>query len=172
MSTRQSMTTRGWRTPKSTTTRATATTIGFWLRAVAFFAKHGITVREVLSDNGPNYRSGTWTQTNHDAGIQVLRTQAYRPQTNGKVERFQRTLRDEWGYAKACGSESARRNALTSWLHIYNHHRPHTALGGKPPVTRVTNLPGRNKQGLRITGRGDGRRLWTAGGWWSGGSLR
>ena len=122
----------------------TATTIGFWLRAVAFFAKHGITVREVLSDNGPNYRSGTWTQTNHDAGIQVLRTQAYRPQTNGKVERFQRTLRDEWGYAKAYRSESARRNALTSWLHIYNHHRPHTALGGKPPVTRVTNLPGQN----------------------------
>ena len=122
----------------------TATTIGFWLRAIAFFASHGITVREVLSDNGPNYRSGAWTHTNRDAGISVLRTKAYRPQTNGKVERFQRTMRDEWGYAKAYRSESARRNALTSWLHIYNHHRPHTALGGKPPITRVTNLPGQN----------------------------
>ena len=68
----------------------------------------------------------------------------YRPQTNGKVERYQRTLRDEWGYAKAYRSKSARRAALTSWLHIYNHHRPHTALAGRPPITRVTNVPGQN----------------------------
>jgi transposase InsO family protein len=122
----------------------TATTIGFWLRAIAFYAAHGITVTEVISDNGSAYRSRHWSRANTDAGIIVRRTRPYRPQTNGKVERYQRTLRDEWGYAKAYASESARRNALTSWLHIYNHHRPHTALDGKPPITRVTNLLGQN----------------------------
>jgi transposase InsO family protein len=122
----------------------TATTVGFWTRALAFYAEHGIRVREVISDNGPAYRSREWACTNSDVGITVRRTRPYRPQTNGKVERYQRTLRDEWGYAKAYRSESARRKALTSWLHIYNHHRPHTALGGKPPVTRVTNLLGQN----------------------------
>jgi transposase InsO family protein len=122
----------------------TATTVGFWIRAIAFFADQDITVREVISDNGPAYRSRDWTQTNADLGITPRRTRPYRPQTNGKVERYQRTLRDEWGYAKAYRSESARRNALTSWLHIYNHHRPHTALGGRSPITRVTNVPGQN----------------------------
>ncbi|MCF8558329.1 MAG: IS481 family transposase [Candidatus Nanopelagicales bacterium] len=121
-----------------------ATTVGFWTRALAFYAGHGITVKEVISDNGPAYRSGDWVRLNTEAGIKVRRTRPYRPQTNGKVERYQRTLRDEWGYAKAYRSESARRKALTSWLHIYNHHRPHTALGGKPPATRVTNLTGQN----------------------------
>jgi transposase len=122
----------------------TATTLGFWTRAIAFYASHGITVTEVISDNGPAYRSNDWVRMNRDLGITVRRTRPYRPQTNGKVERYQRTLRDEWGYAKAYRSESARRAALTSWLHIYNHHRPHTALGGKPPITRVTNLLGQN----------------------------
>jgi transposase InsO family protein len=122
----------------------TATTVAFWRRAIAFYASHGITVHEVISDNGPNYRSRDWAATNTAANITIRRTRPYRPQTNGKVERYQRTLRDEWGYAKAYRTESARRAALTSWLHIYNHHRPHTALGGKPPVTRVTNLLGQN----------------------------
>jgi len=121
-----------------------ATTVAFWTRALAFYASHGIAITEVLSDNGPAYRSGDWARVNAEAGITVRRTRPYRPQTNGKVERYQRTLRDEWGYAKTYQSESARRNALTSWLHIYNHHRPHTALGGKPPVCRVTNLLGQN----------------------------
>jgi transposase InsO family protein len=121
-----------------------ATAVGFWGRAVAFFADHGITVREVISDNGPCYLSRAWTASNADAGISTRRTRAFRPQTNGKVERYQRTMRDEWGYAKAYASESSRRAALTRWLHIYNHHRPHTALGGKPPISRVTNLPGQN----------------------------
>ena len=121
-----------------------ATTTAFWTRAIAFYASHGVQIREVISDNGPNYRSRDWNAVNSAAGITVLRTRPYRPQTNGKVERYQRTLRDEWGYAKAYRSESTRRAALTSWLHIYNHHRPHTALGGKPPITRVTNVPGQN----------------------------
>ena len=122
----------------------TATTIGFWLRAVEFFSTNGITVREVLSDNGSAYRSRDWAALTTVQGIKHRRTRPYRPQTNGKIERFHRTLRDEWGYAKAYASESSRRKALTSWLHIYNHHRPHTALGGKPPATRVTNVPGQN----------------------------
>jgi transposase InsO family protein len=121
-----------------------ATTTGFWDRALAFFTAHGIAVREVLSDNGPAYRSREWARINASAGITIRRTRPYRPQTNGKVERYQRTMRDEWGYGKAYASESARRNALTSWLHIYNHHRPHTALGGQPPVTRATNVLGQN----------------------------
>ena len=121
-----------------------ATVAGFWLRAVAFFAEHGITIRQVMTDNGPAYRSNLFADITNAQHVQRLRTRPYRPQTNGKVERFQRTMRDEWGYGKAYASESARRNALTAWLHIYNHHRPHTALGGRPPVTRVTNVPGQN----------------------------
>lgn len=121
-----------------------ATTTGFWIRAVDFFTAHGITVREVLTDNGPAYRSTDWAHLTTEQGIRHRRTRPYRPQTNGKIERFHRTLRDEWGYGKAYASESTRRKALTRWLHIYNHHRPHTALGGKPPITRVTNLPGQN----------------------------
>ena len=122
----------------------TTTVVGFWVRAMDFFAEHGITVRQVLTDNGPAYRSNRFADVTDAQQVQRLRTRPYRPQTNGKVERYQRTMRDEWGYGKAYASESARRNALTAWLHIYNHHRPHTALGGQPPVTRVTNGPGQN----------------------------
>jgi len=120
------------------------TAIGFLRRAVKHYASYGITVERLITDNGSAYRSTVHAIACRTLGIRHLRTRPYRPQTNGKVERYQRTLRDEWGYAKAYASESARRNALTSWLHIYNHHRPHTALGGKPPVTRVTNLLGQN----------------------------
>lgn len=121
-----------------------ATTIAFWHRAAAFYASHGITVREVITDNGVAYRAHAWKNTLTAAGITVRFTRPFRPQTNGKVERFHRTLRDEWAYGKTYQSENSRRKALTSWLHIYNHHRPHTALGGEPPITRVTNLPGQN----------------------------
>ena len=121
-----------------------STAVAFWLRAQAFFAAHGITVRRVLTDNGPCYRSRLWRTTLAAANIAHKRTRPYRPQTNGKVERFNRTLLTEWAYAKPYRSETARRRAFPGWLHIYNHHRPHTALGGKPPATRVTNLPGQD----------------------------
>lgn len=120
------------------------TAAAFWTRAHAWFTTHGLTVQRVLTDNGACYRSHTWRDTLTAAGITHKRTRAYRPQTNGKVERFNRTLAVEWAYAKAYRSETARRKALPRWLHIYNHHRPHTALGGKPPASRVPNLPGQN----------------------------
>lgn len=118
--------------------------VAFWTRAHAFFASRGITVTRVLTDNGSCYRSKLWKSTLTTAGIKPKRTRPYRPQTNGKVERFHRTLADEWAYAKAYSSEHARRAALPAWLHMYNHHRSHTALGGHPPASRVPNLCGQN----------------------------
>ena len=118
------------------------TAVAFWQRAQAFFTAHGVTVRRVLTDNGSCYRSRVWRRALADASITHKRTRPYRPQTNGKVERYNRTMLVEWAYARPYSSETARRRAFARWQHIYNHHRPHTALGGKPPVTRVTNLCG------------------------------
>ena len=120
------------------------TAAAFWARAQAFFAAAGIPIRRVLTDNGSCYKSHLWRDTLTAAGITHKRTRPYRPQTNGKVERYHRTLADEWAYAKAYRTESARRAALPTWLHMYNHHRSHTALGGHPPASRVTNLSGQN----------------------------
>jgi transposase InsO family protein len=119
------------------------TCVAFWRRAHAFFTAHGITVKRVLTDNAKSYRSRDWITTLVAAGIQPKWTRPYRPQTNGKVERFNRTLLDEWAYVRAYRSEAERRRRLDTWLHTYNHHRCHTALGGQPPITRVNNLPGR-----------------------------
>jgi transposase InsO family protein len=121
-----------------------ATAAGFWLRAEAFFRSHNITVLEVLTDNGSAYRSRDFAHALAASCTRHRRTRPYRPQTNGKVERYNRTLLEGWAYAKAYRSESARRAALTNWLHTYNHHRPHTALGGRAPITRLTNVPGQN----------------------------
>ena len=74
-------------------------------------------------------------------GIKARHTRPYRPQTNGKIERFHRTLADGWAYARHYTCETQRRQALPAWLHLYNHHRPHTATQGHPPITRPTNLP-------------------------------
>jgi transposase InsO family protein len=119
-----------------------STAAAFMTRALAFFADAGITVEAVLTDNGACYRSRAWTAVCAAAGITHRRTRPYRPQTNGKVERFNRTLLVEWAYARPYRSERARIKALRSWLHLYNHHRTHTALGGQPPASRVTNLSG------------------------------
>ena len=120
------------------------TAVAFLRRAVAFFAAAGITIERVLTDNGPCYRGHGWRAATLELTITAKRTRRYRPQTNGKVERFNRTLLAEWAYAKAYRSESARRAALPRWIHTYNHHRPHTALGGRPPASRVPNLCGQN----------------------------
>jgi transposase InsO family protein len=118
------------------------TAAAFWTRAQAFFTNAGITVTRVLTDNGACYRSHLWRDTLHAAGITHKRTRPYRPQTNGKVERFNRTLLDEWAYARPYRTETERQAALPDWLHTYNHHRGHTALNGLPPASRVPNLSG------------------------------
>jgi transposase InsO family protein len=109
-------------------------------RAVGWFAQRGVTVARVLSDNGSAYRSQLWRETCAELGITPKRTRPYRPQTNGKIERFHRTLADGWAFRRLYTGESQRRKALPGWLHEYNHHRPHTAIGGRPPISRLTNL--------------------------------
>ncbi|MBV2366784.1 IS481 family transposase [Streptomonospora nanhaiensis] len=117
------------------------TATAFWARAGAYFASVGIAVERVLTDNGSCYKSRMWREALARAQITHKRTRPYRPQTNGKVERFHRTLAEEWAYARPYRSEAERREAFPGWLHHYNHHRFHTAIGG-PPATRVPNLSG------------------------------
>jgi transposase InsO family protein len=117
-----------------------STAVGVLDRAVAWFAKRGVTVEQVLSDNGSPYVSRLWAQTCAELGISHTRTRPYRPQTNGKIERLHRTMADGWAYKKLYRSENTRRAALPGWLHQYNHHRPHSALGGQPPINRLDNL--------------------------------
>jgi len=118
------------------------TAAGFWLRAAAFYAALGIVIERVITDNGPCYKS---TKFNDALGEKIKHTfiRAYRPQTNGKVERFNRTMLAEWAYARTWTSDGQRTRALARWIHIYNHHRHHTAIGGAP-IGRVSNLPGHN----------------------------
>jgi transposase InsO family protein len=118
-----------------------ATAIGVLRRAVSWFAARGVVVERVLSDNGSAYRSHAWRDVCNELGIKVKKTRPYRPQTNGKIERFHRTLADGWAFGRHYNSESARRAALPAWIHHYNHHRPHTAIGKATPITRLTNLP-------------------------------
>ena len=120
------------------------TAAAFLTRAAAWYAAAGITIERVISDNGNCYRARTWADTCSALGITPKRTRPYRPQTNGKVERYHRTLADEWAYARPYPTETDRRAALDPWLHTYNHHRGHTALNGLPPASRVTNLCGQN----------------------------
>ena len=117
------------------------TAVAFWHRAQAFFTNHGITVERVLTDNGAAYTSHAWRDTLTAAGITHKRTRPYRPQTNGKVERFNRTLLAEWAYLRPYTTNTERAEAFAPFLHTYNYHRCHTALGGQPPITRVNNPP-------------------------------
>jgi transposase InsO family protein len=118
------------------------TAAAFWERARAFFASHGITVTAVMTDNGSCYRS-TMFATALGKNVKHRRTRPYRPQSNGKVERYNRTILAEWAYAKTYDSEAARAAAYPAWLHHYNHHRPHTGIGGTVPASRVHNLTGK-----------------------------
>jgi transposase InsO family protein len=119
-----------------------ATAVGVLHRAVAWFAERGVVVERVLSDNGSAYKAYLWRDTCDELGITMKKTRPYRPQTNGKIERLHRTMSDGWAYKKLYSSENVRRAALAGWLHQYNHHRPHSALGSQPPITRLDNLAG------------------------------
>jgi transposase InsO family protein len=117
------------------------TAIAFLRRALAFFARHGITVERILTDNGSAYISMLHAIACRTLGIRHLRTRPRRPQTNGKAERFIRTLLNGWAYAAIYRTSNDRAAALDGWLWHYNHQRRHTALGRQPPVSR-TNLLG------------------------------
>jgi transposase InsO family protein len=117
------------------------TAVGFLRRAVRFYQRHGITVERVLTDNGAAYIAIVHAIACRRLGIRHLRTRPYRPQTNGKAERFIRTMLNGWAYGAIYRSSSERTTALDGWLWHYNHQRRHSALGHQPPISR-TNLLG------------------------------
>ena len=120
------------------------TAAGFWERAAAWFEAQGITPQRVITDNGSCYRSRLWTQACAATGTRHLRTRPYRPQTNGKVERFHRILLEEWAYIRPWNSENQRARAYRGFIHFYNHHRPHGSLRWATPASILVgdNLPG------------------------------
>ena len=121
------------------------TAAGFLRRAVAFYARYGITVQRVMSDNGACYRSTIHAVACRLLGLRHLRTRPYRPRTNGKAERFIRTMLGGWAYGAIYGTSAERTAALDGWLWTYNHRRPHGSLRHKPPAARLhelNNLPG------------------------------
>jgi transposase InsO family protein len=118
------------------------TTVAFLRRAIAFFKRHGIVVQRLLTDNGASYRSGLHAIACRALGIRHLRTRPYRPQTNGKAERFIRTMIEGWAYGAIYRNSHKRTAALDGWIYHYNHHRPHQAIGRQPPITRQNNLHG------------------------------
>ena len=118
------------------------TTTAFMTRALDHFTSLGVKVARVMTDNGSAYRSNLFGALLRDQSITHKRTRPYRPQTNGKVERFNRILAEEWAYARPYRSETERVAAYPAFLHTYNHHRGHTALKGASPADRVPNLAG------------------------------
>jgi transposase InsO family protein len=118
------------------------TAIAFLRRAIAFFERHGMTIEEVITDNGSPYRSTVHAIACRTLGVKHLRTRPYRPQTNGKAERFIRTLLAGWAYGAIYASSDERAQALDGWLWRYNHHRRHSAIGRQTPITRLNNLLG------------------------------
>jgi len=120
------------------------TAAGFLKRALAFYRRHGITVERVMTDNGSAYRSEIHAFACRALGIRHLRTRPYRPRTNGKAERFIRTLLAGWAYGAIYGTSAERTAALDGWLWTYNHRRPHGSLSHKTPIARfneLNNLP-------------------------------
>ena len=118
------------------------TTASFLQRALLHFQSQGVQIRKLLTDNGSAYRSKEFKAMREAYGLKHSRTRPYRPRTNGKAERLIQTALREWAYGPTWQSSDERNLALDSWLHFYNHHRPHSALGGRPPVTRLNNLVG------------------------------
>ncbi len=119
------------------------TAAGFWQRAHRWFAELGVTIETVQTDNGACYKSFAFADAVTNSGAIHRRLPPRRPAWNGKVERFNRTLVEEWAYVRVYRSEAARTAALARWLHLYNHHRHHTAIGGTP-IQRINNLDGQH----------------------------
>ena len=117
-----------------------SSSVGFLRRAVRFFATYGVQVKRVMTDNGASYRSTVHALACRRLGIRHLRTQPYRPQTNGKAERFIRTMLGGWAYGAIYRDSWQRRDALKAWLDFYNHRRPHGSLGRHPPAERLGQL--------------------------------
>jgi transposase InsO family protein len=116
----------------------------FLTRALAFFAAHGVSVERVMTDNGSAYRSQAFRKRIAEAGCKHIRTKPYTPRTNGKAERFIQTSLREWAYQTAYRTSSERARAMLPWIDAYNHSRPHSALGGKPPASKLNNVLGFN----------------------------
>jgi transposase InsO family protein len=114
----------------------------FLTRALAFFQTHGVSVERVMSDNGSAYRSHLFKSLVADAGLKHIRTRPYTPRTNGKAERFIQTSLREWAYLHAYQTSAQRTQAMQPWITSYNHNRPHSALAGRPPVSRLNNALG------------------------------
>ncbi len=125
-----------------------ATAIGFLKRAISFYRSHGIEVERLMTDNGAAYRSAAHALACRALGLRHLRTRPYRPQTNGKAERFIRTMLREWAYAAVYGSSPERAAALSGWIERYNFRRRHGALGHRPPIQRLRELTGNNVPGI------------------------
>ena len=118
--------------------------LAFLGHALDWFARHGVAVERVMTDNGSAYRSHDFRHRLAQAGIRHIRTRPYTPRTNGKAERFIQTSLREWAYARAYSSSAERSQAMQPWIGAYNHTRPHSALGGKPPASRLNNPLGFN----------------------------
>ena len=120
-----------------------ATVTGFVERALAFFGGHGIVAKRLMTDNAFSYvNNRSLRELLNGRGIRHLKTKPYRPRTNGKVERFHQTMAREWAYGVRYRSHTQRNDALPHWLHHYNHRRPHSAIGDRPPISRVHNVRG------------------------------
>ena len=123
-------------------TDRTVDAIAFLERALAWYREQGIVVEEVMTDNGPAYRSHAWRARCGELGLRHLRTRPYTPRTNGKAERFIQTLLRSWAYGWAYPTSTHRTRALSGWLRWYNRRRPHGSLGGLPPISRVSQVRG------------------------------
>ena len=123
------------------------TAVGFLRRAVAHYRRHGIEIERVMTDNGSCYRAIIHALACKTLGIRHLRTRPYRPQTNGKAERFIRTMLEGWAYAAIYATSQERQRALPGWLDFYNRRRPHGSLGHQPPIQRLEALRRNNVAG-------------------------
>ena len=124
------------------------TAAAFWRRAHTWFSAHGVTVERALTDNGSCYRSRIWLAALAETGVTPKRTRPYRPQTNGKVERFHRILLEEWAHIRPWRTDHQRTQAYAGFIHFYNRHRSHGALGWSTPTETLNRLAGDNLPGF------------------------